>query len=1026
MKQSNSILLSSIILMLAACGGGGGGGGGSGGDNNGGSRDTTPNAFVFTDQTGAPLDTVILSNTVTVSGINAAVNISINVGEYSINSGAFTSNEGTVRNGDTVTVRVTSPASFSASVHATVGIGGVSDEFSVTTLAMDTTPDPFTFIDQTDVEPDTEFLSNAVTITGINSPAIVQISNGPVGNGQYSVNGGPFIAFESTVVEGDQIVIRQDSAPGFSGTTTTTLTIGGVSESFVLVTEALDAVPDAFTFIDQTDAILNTQFTSNAVTVTGTNATSSISITGGQYSVNGGAFTSNSLLALPGDSIVVRQTSAGTFSTTTDTVLTIEGVSDTFSVTTMAPGSAPAATIIFPTAESLTDAESITVRGTAADDSEISYIRVNGLDVVTTDGFANWSITLPLSEGMNALTVETGDVLGNQEPVAAQAFVDRGALLVDPNAIVMDGPNNRLLITDEYHGHEGVVAVDLATGVRSRVSGGGTGTGPSFEQPVDLAMDGANNRVLVLDRQLAAVIAVDISEGVNKGMRTVISGHSSISGPLTGGGPGLGAADVIALDTNNGRALVMRATNLYGVNLASGERTLITTVGAFLNPEGLVYDSGGKRALVFDALDNDVYAVNLDDESPLFGNSGVVADYSIGAGPALVIPRGLQYDSANNRVLVTDYSTGSLVAISLADGNRTTVSDAGTGMGSAFINPIGVYLDAGNDRALVLDAGLDGVVSVNLDVSGSGDRTLVTSARTGAGPQFRLPRAMTFDFENGRAWVTDRDGDDALFEVDLSGGPANGDQAIIASTNLGIGGGTDLVDPRGLIFDSANDRVLIVDDNRDRVVAVDVADGPAKGDRSDLAQHFLIGYDIALDSVNNRALIVDRTPGAVISADLGGGAITVISNETEGSGPELGNPEALVLDGDNNRVLVANRFYSSLSAVNLDTGDRTVISDDSTGNGPTLAIFEGGIALDSVNNRILAGRDGTDPALISIDLSSGDRTIIADAVTGIGPDFNPWDLEMDVANNRLFVLDGVLDAILTVDLTSGERVISAK
>jgi hypothetical protein len=57
-------------------------------------------------------------------------------GTYDINgSGSFVSTEGTVNNDDTVRARGTSSGSFSTTVNVVVTIGGVSDTFSITTLA---------------------------------------------------------------------------------------------------------------------------------------------------------------------------------------------------------------------------------------------------------------------------------------------------------------------------------------------------------------------------------------------------------------------------------------------------------------------------------------------------------------------------------------------------------------------------------------------------------------------------------------------------------------------------------------------------------------------------------------------------------------------------------------------------------------------------------------------------------------------------------------------------------------------------
>ena len=97
-----------------------------------------------------------------------------------------------------------------------------------------------------------------------------------------------------------------------------------------------DPTPDAFTFTDRTNVALNTEFKSNAITVSGINTASPISVTGGTYSINGAAYTSASGNVSLGNTVKVRKVSAGTYSTTKSATLTIGTVSDTFSVTTMA------------------------------------------------------------------------------------------------------------------------------------------------------------------------------------------------------------------------------------------------------------------------------------------------------------------------------------------------------------------------------------------------------------------------------------------------------------------------------------------------------------------------------------------------------------------------------------------------------------------------------------------------------------------------------------------------------------------
>jgi hypothetical protein len=202
----------------------------------------------------------------------------------------------------------------------------------------DTTPDSFTFAPQSGVALNTAVTSNPITITGINMPAPISISVCVSVLCEYSVNGGAFTTSAGTLTNSDAVTtvtVRQTSSSSFSTTTTATLSIGGVNGTFSVMTLAADTTPDPFTFTAQTDVALNTVVTSNTVTITGINTTASISITGGEYSINGASFTSISGTVNNGDYITVRLTSSDNYFATTSTTLTIGSVSGTFSITTV-------------------------------------------------------------------------------------------------------------------------------------------------------------------------------------------------------------------------------------------------------------------------------------------------------------------------------------------------------------------------------------------------------------------------------------------------------------------------------------------------------------------------------------------------------------------------------------------------------------------------------------------------------------------------------------------------------------------
>ena len=195
------------------------------------SADTTPNAFSFTAVTNAEQGVLYPSVSATISGINHSATVSITGGEYSVSGGPYTSGSGIVNNGDQVTVRQTSSASYSTKTDAVLTIGGVSGTFSVTTLAADTTPAAFTFTPQTGIAVSTLMTSNTITVTGINTGAPVSISGG-----EYQVNSGVWSTSTSTVNNNDRIAVRQTSSANFVTQTDATLTIGGVSATFSVTT----------------------------------------------------------------------------------------------------------------------------------------------------------------------------------------------------------------------------------------------------------------------------------------------------------------------------------------------------------------------------------------------------------------------------------------------------------------------------------------------------------------------------------------------------------------------------------------------------------------------------------------------------------------------------------------------------------------------------------------------------------------------------------------------------------------------
>lgn len=122
-----------FVVLITGCGGGG---------SNGGTQtpppptpDTTPAAFSFPAVTDVQRSSVVESAAATITGIDAAANISISGGEYSIAGGAYTSTPGSISNNQTVMVKLLAAAQYATDTVATLTVDSVASDFRVATIA---------------------------------------------------------------------------------------------------------------------------------------------------------------------------------------------------------------------------------------------------------------------------------------------------------------------------------------------------------------------------------------------------------------------------------------------------------------------------------------------------------------------------------------------------------------------------------------------------------------------------------------------------------------------------------------------------------------------------------------------------------------------------------------------------------------------------------------------------------------------------------------------------------------------------
>ena len=170
-----------------------------------------------------------------------------------------------------------------------------------------------------------------------------------------------------------------------------------VTSAATVTTSADITTPAGFTFSDVTAADLNIDYISNAITVSGINAPSTISIAWGTYSINGWAYTSSTWTVNNWDTVTVKHTSSASYSTAVNTTLNIGWVTDIYTTSTKNPPNSPT-TLSAPVFGSKTDT-SITISNSAASFADTDWIQNTQIEIATDSGFTNIIWTIPWLTG---------------------------------------------------------------------------------------------------------------------------------------------------------------------------------------------------------------------------------------------------------------------------------------------------------------------------------------------------------------------------------------------------------------------------------------------------------------------------------------------------------------------------------------------------------------------------------------------------------------------------------------------------
>ncbi len=297
--------------------------------------DSMPDSFGFAAVDGYP-NLAAISAPVTVSGIDVATPVTVSGGAYSINDRPFSELPGVIQRGDRLRAMVKASPMRGETATVTVRIGGVAAPFTVTAAApADTTPDLIAVEEVRAAPVNSEVISAPVTIRGINVPVSIGVS----ASFSYNINGGGYTTALGTVRAGDVVRMRLATGLAAGRSATGSLAVSNLTTTWSVRAEAAPTRPERFALTPASSyagsyVLPGSVQTLEPVAIVNPDGPAAVSVTGGQYRINDGPYTSAPGTVVDGDQVTVRFVAPDSYSTATTVTLKVAAVSASLSMTT--------------------------------------------------------------------------------------------------------------------------------------------------------------------------------------------------------------------------------------------------------------------------------------------------------------------------------------------------------------------------------------------------------------------------------------------------------------------------------------------------------------------------------------------------------------------------------------------------------------------------------------------------------------------------------------------------------------------
>ncbi len=480
-----------------------------------------------------------------------------------------------------------------------------------------------------------------------------------------------------------------------------------------------------------------------------------------------------------------------------------------------------------------------------------------------------------------------------------------------PSRITIDPEGDRAFVLEtSATGTDGrLLSVALETGAITMVRADAVSASPPLAGATAMDFDLASGRVLVMNRDLDALLAIDPTDG---SARIVSDNFAPTSG--TGVAPFTNTVS-LRIDPTAGVAYAheIEQRQILAIDLTTGTRRRIgdadLAMGDVRIADSRDFVIDGGRLVLFETTDPKIVAIDL-----ATGARSTLDDRSFPSGQARLRDAvDLAFDPRRGTLYVANLER--LTAVDLATGERRDVADE-------LDYLAGVAMDEARDRVLALDA-TAGLLAFDPE---DGSSVVLSDDSTGEGDAFTSVQRIFVDVERDRYLVRSSD---TLLEVD----PGTGDRTTIE--------GDSLLDLQfDVAFDAARDRILAtgrVDSGVGSMpafglVAIDVVSGAhslvaySLTDESELALFYGLGVR---GDVLYAGGYVDEGPSVLFQRDLVAGTVRPTPFADDGlARGEIGRSIAARLADGYERLYLVHYAPGRTELLQVDptTNERVVIA----------------------------------------------------------------------------------------------------